>query len=178
MQKTPYYSYKLGTLPKGCRLCVKGQKLVLFITGLCPRNCYYCPISDKKYKKDVIYADEWPATNIHQVIEEAKLIDAKGAGITGGDPLCKLWRTLFCIRQLKKEFGKNFHIHLYTSLNLINEKNLKQLRKAGLDEIRFHLDLDNSKLWAKIKLALKYSWDVGIEVPSIPKKEKQTKKLI
>ena len=67
-------------------MCVKGEKLVLFVTGLCPRQCYFCPISDKKYKKDVIYADEWPVTNIHQIIEEAKLIDAKGAGFTGGDP--------------------------------------------------------------------------------------------
>ena len=64
MQKTPYHSYKIGTLSKGCQLCVKGSKLVLFLTGLCPRSCYYCPISDKKYKKDVTYADEWPTNNI------------------------------------------------------------------------------------------------------------------
>jgi pyruvate formate-lyase activating enzyme-like uncharacterized protein len=178
MKKTPYHSYKLGNLPKGCQLCVQGAKLVLFITGLCPRSCYFCPISDKKYKKDVTYADEWPVTNIHQIIDEAKLIDAKGAGITGGDPLCKLWNTLFSIRTLKKEFGKKFHIHLYTSLNLINEKNLNSLYKAGLDEIRFHLDLDNDKLWNKIKLALKYDWDIGVEIPVIPKKEKALKKII
>jgi len=170
IKSTPYFSYKIGNLPKGCQLCVKGQKLVLFVTGLCPRCCYFCPISDKKYKKDVTYADEWPATNIHQIIKEAILIDAKGAGFTGGDPLCKLWRTLFCLRKLKKQFGKKFHTHLYTSLDLIN--------KAGLDEIRFHLDLDNNKLWNKIKLAKKYNWKVGVEIPVIPKKEKQTKKLI
>ena len=178
INKTPYYSYKLGTLPKGCQLCVKGAKLVLFITGLCPRSCCYCPISDKKYKKDVIYADEWPITNIHQIVKEAKLIDAKGAGFTGGDPLCKLWRTLFCLRTLKKTFGKRFHIHLYTSLDLVNEKNLKQLYKAGLDEIRFHPDLENNKLWNKIKMAKKFNWKVGVEIPVIPKKEEETKKLI
>jgi len=178
IQKTPYYSYKLGTLPKGCKLCVEGSKEVIFLTGLCPRSCYFCPISDKKYKKDVTYADEWPVTNIHQIIKEAKLIGAKGAGITGGDPLCKLWNTLFCIRTLKKQFGKNFHVHLYTSLNLINKNNLKQLHKAGLDEIRFHLDLDNTKLWNKLNLAISHNWDIGVEIPVIPKKEKQIKKLI
>ena len=176
--QTHYHSYKLGTLPKGCQLCVQGSKLVLFITGLCPRCCYFCPISDKKYKKDVTYADEWPVTNIHQIIEEAKLINAKGAGITGGDPLCKLWNTLSSIRTLKKQFGKEFHIHLYTSLDLINEKNLKSLYKAGLDEIRFHLNLDDDKLWNKIKLAIKYDWDIGVELPVIPKKEKALKKVI
>lgn len=178
MKKTPYYSYNLGTLPRGCQLCVQGSKLVLFITGLCPRCCYFCPISDKKYKKDVTYADEWQVTNIHQIIKEAKLIDAKGAGITGGDPLCTLWNTLFSIRTLKKEFGKKFHIHLYTSLDLVDEKKLKSLFKAGLDEIRFHLDLDNDKLWGGVRLALEYDWDVGVEIPVIPKKEEELKKII
>src|SRR3989344_5446174 len=107
IKKTKWYSYRLGNIAKGCRFCVSGSKLVLFVTGLCSRACYFCPISDKKYKKDVIYADEWPITNISQVIEEAKLIDAKGAGITGGDPLCKLPRTLLSIRTLKNKFGKN-----------------------------------------------------------------------
>jgi len=178
MQKTPFYSYKLGTLPKGCQLCVQGSKVVLFLTGLCPRNCCYCPISDKKYKKDVTYADEWHIQTIKDIIKEAKLISAKGAGITGGDPLCRLNRTVLCIKTLKTEFGKKFHIHLYTSLNLVNEKNLRCLYEAGLDEIRFHLDLDNDKLWNKLKLALIYDWDVGVELPVILKKEKNLKKIV
>lgn len=178
IQKTKYYSYKLGKLPKGCQLCIKGSKLVLFVTGLCPRFCYYCPISDKKYKKDVTYADEWPTNKIKEIIKEAQLINAKGAGFTGGDPLCRLERTIKYIKELKKEFGKNFHIHLYTSLDLINKDNLNRLNKAGLDEIRFHPDLDNNQLWNKIKLAFDCDWDVGVEIPAIPKKEKQIKKLI
>jgi len=176
--KTRYHSYKLGKLPKGCQYCVKGSKLVLFITGLCPRSCYFCPISDQKYNKDVIYADEWKVKNIHEIIEEAKLIRAEGAGITGGDPLCKEFRTLFCIRKLKKQFGKKFHIHLYTSLNLVNKNILKKLHKAGLDEIRFHLDIDNDKKWEKISLALDYDWQVGVEIPVIPKKSNQIWKII
>ncbi len=171
--KTKYHSYKLGQLPKGCQLCVQGKKLVLFITGLCPRSCYFCPISDKKYKKDVIYADEWPTRNIKDIIKEAKLISAEGAGITGGDPLCKLERTLAYIRILKKTFGKKFHIHLYTSLDLITENNLKKLYTAGLDEIRFHLDFDSKKLWPKLTLPLAHKWDIGIEIPVIPKSQKQ-----
>ncbi len=178
MKKTKYYSYKIGKLVKGCQLCVKGAKLVLFVTGICPRCCYFCPISDKKYQKDVTYADEWPTKNIKDIIKEAKLINAEGAGFTGGDPLCRLDRTIFYLKKLKKKFGKKFHIHLYTSLDLVNKNNLKKLKKAGLDEIRFHLDLDTDKLWNKIRLALDYDWDVGVEIPVIPRKEKNIKKII
>ena len=175
--KTKYHSYKLGDLPKGCQLCVKGSKEVIFITGLCPRSCFYCPISDKKYKKDVIYADEWKTKNIRQIIKEAESISAEGAGITGGDPLCRLSRTISSIRALKKRFGKRFHIHLYSSLDLVNEKTLKKLHKSGLDEIRFHLDLNDKKLWHKLNLALNYSWDVGVEIPVIPGYYDKLKKI-
>ena len=134
MKKTKYYSYKKGKLSKGCQYCIKGYKLVLFVTGLCPRRCYYCPISDKKYQKDNVYANEWPIKNIREIIKEAKLINAKGAGFTGGDPLCKLWRTFSYIKKLKKVFGKKFHIHLYTSFDLVNEKTLKKLVALSPDD--------------------------------------------
>ena len=178
MKQTKFYSYKVKDIAKGCKLCVKGSKLVLFATGLCPRRCYFCPISDKKYGKDVVYADEWPTKDIKNIIKEAELIDALGAGITGGDPLCRLGRTIKYVRALKRHFGRKFHIHLYTSFNLVTRKNLKKLYSAGLDEIRFHPDIDNSKLWNKIILTKMFDWDVGIEIPVIPKKEKQIKKLI
>ena len=178
IQKTKFYSRKIGNLAKGCRQCVKGEKLVYFVTGICPRRCYYCPISDKKYGKDVIYANERKVTNINQIIEEAKLCSARGAGFTGGDPLCKMFRITFSIRQLKKKFGKKFHIHLYTSFDLVNEENLGKLYRAGLDEIRFHADLDNNRLWNRIKLIQKFDWDIGVEIPVIPGKLKETKKLI
>ena len=180
MEKTPYFSWKLGPLPKGCQLCVQGKKLVLFITGLCPRKCFYCPISDKKSQKDVIYANEWPIkeTEMETILKEAELCGAKGAGITGGDPLVKLARTVTIIKNFKQRFGQHFHIHLYTSLNLITEETLKQLYYSGLDEIRVHPDLDDRTLWSKISLLKKFSWDVGVEIPLIPTKEMETKKLI
>ncbi|MFC1697913.1 radical SAM protein [Nanoarchaeota archaeon] len=180
MEKTKFYSYKTNkhALPKGCQLCVKGQKLVLFITGLCPRHCIYCPISDKKYKKDITYANEWPTNDIKEIIKEAELCDAKGAGITGGDPLCTIDRTIKFIKALKKQFGKKFHIHLYTSLDLITKSTLDKLEKAGLDELRIHPNIDNDKLWDKINLIKGYKFDLGIEIPAIPKKKRQIKSLI
>ncbi|MBI4152479.1 radical SAM protein [Candidatus Woesearchaeota archaeon] len=172
-----YYSYNQGLLPDGCTYCVRGEKLVLFVTGLCPRSCYFCPISDKKYGHDVIYANERKAASTEDIITESRLMQAKGAGITGGDPLMKLERTLKHILELKKTFGPSFHLHLYTSLNFVTEKTLKRLFEAGLDEIRFHFDFDEERFWKNITLAKKFSWKVGAEIPCIPTKVEEMKKV-
>jgi uncharacterized protein len=172
-----YFSYNTKKLPPGCQYCIKGQKLVLFITGICPRKCYFCPLSDKKYGKDVIFANERAVTSFQDVVLEVENMRAKGAGITGGDPLAKLDRTVDYITKFKQKYGKRFHIHLYTSLNLVTKKSLQSLFDAGLDEIRFHPDLDSQRFWKNIELAKQFSWDVGMEIPLIPTKEKETKLL-
>lgn len=194
--KTKHSSFKIGELTKGCVYCVEGRKLVLFITGICPRNCWYCPVADNKYQNDAVYANERPVKNIDEVIHEARITEAKGAGITGGDPLAKLDRTVEYIKGLKKEFGKNFHIHLYTSFDLVNEENLEKLFDAGLDEIRLHPDFneneafsvcrkssrifqhDEDKNWKRIEIVKKFKWKIGIEIPCIPDFREKTFKLI
>jgi len=168
----------VGTLAQGCKLCVKGLKEVIFITGVCPRKpaCFYCPISDRKMGKDVMYANERPIEDLKDIVDEAKLCGSKGAGITGGDPLARLNRTIEVIKMLKKEFGEEFHIHLYTSLDLVDAKKIKLLEEAGLDEIRFHPEISNDKLWERLDVETKM--DKGVEIPVIPGKIKETKKLI
>jgi len=191
IRKTRYHSYRKGRLSKGCALCVEGRKSVLFITGICGTDCYYCPISDVKKNKDIIYINEKPVSEtkeeeiLKQIIQEIKLCSSTGVGITGGDPLARLDRTVSVIKGLKKEFGKDFHIHLYTPLDLVDEKKLNMLYGAGLDEIRFHPDIDakgknndTDKSWKQIELANKYSWDIGVEIPVVPGKEKEIRELI
>ncbi|MFH1456411.1 MAG: radical SAM protein [archaeon] len=176
IKKTNYYSWLIGKMPDGCKQCVKGQKEVIFLTGVCPRKCFYCPIAENKSQKDNVYANEWKIDNLKDLVTEAKLCSSKGAGVTGGDPLTRLDRTIKVIKLLKKSFGKQFHIHLYTSLNLVNDKVISKLEKEGLDEIRFHPDLDKPSEWKKLLVKTKMS--KGVEIPVIPGKKKQTLELI
>jgi len=183
MVDTGKYSFCMGCPAEGCKSCVEGAKVVLFVTGLCPRRCFYCPVSEHKFGADDVYADEWklskdPAQADQELLEECRLIEAKGAGITGGDPLATLAKTTHYIQLLKKQFGKAFHIHLYTSLNLLTQKTLEQLHDAGLDEIRFHPDLQDSKLWERLILTKQFCGDAGIEIPAIPGLEKETRALL
>ena len=178
MEPTKYFSWKKGGLTEGCEQCVRGEKTVLFITGVCNRKCFYCPISDRKMNFDDVYANEWKIQKFDDLVEEIKLCDSKGVGITGGDPLLKTDRCAAYIKKLKQIFGKKFHIHLYASLKNLTKEKLDKLYSAGLDEIRFHPDLENKGEWKKIGWAKDYGWKTGVEVPVIPKKEKGTIALI
>ncbi|MFW6024767.1 MAG: radical SAM protein [Candidatus Woesearchaeota archaeon] len=179
-KETDYNSYLSGDLPEGCKYCVRGSKVVIYVTGLCPRDCWFCPLSERRKDKDVIWADEWPINDeseFDKIITESELIDAEGAGITGGDPLLKIDRTIKIIELLKNRFD-DFHIHLYTSLNLVDKDKLKRLYDSGLDEIRFHPDFDNKKYWKRIKLAKEYDWDIGIEIPLLVDKKSEIIELV
>jgi len=178
IMKTKYCSFKTGNLSEGCKLCVKGRKSVLFITGICPKKCFYCPISEIKKDKDVIYINELKTSKFKEISNEIDLCSSKGVGITGGDPLARISRTCRFIIKLKQKYGADFHIHLYTSLVLASEKKLKQLYDSGLDEIRFHPDLESEKFWNKASLFKKFNWDVGMEIPILPGLYDNTKRLI
>lgn len=124
-------------ITKGCSYCKKGSKMVLFITGLCHHNCFYCPISIEKKNKDIIFANEKLILDKDDIIIAAMEMNAKGTGITGGEPMLKFNRVIEYITLLKNRFGFKHHIHLYTSYP-ISKKKLEILKNIGLDEIRFH----------------------------------------
>ena len=157
---------------RGCRLCQKGAKMVLFVTGDCGRDCFYCPLSVERKGYDHAYANERLITTDDDVLAEAKRMGALGTGITGGEPLGKLERTLHYIELLKANFGEKHHIHLYTGIAAMDTV-LKKLREAGLDEIRFHPpveDWDRFKetgFYRALKRSMELGMDAGVEIPAI-----------
>ena len=102
VRRTPYRSFALGSLPKGCRLCAAGKKSVFFITGVCNAGCFFCPISEQKKNNDVIFINERPVKKNNDVIGEINACRSEGVGITGGDPLARIDRTCAYIRKLKE----------------------------------------------------------------------------
>ncbi|NIA09949.1 MAG: radical SAM protein, partial [Nitrospiraceae bacterium] len=168
MEKTemPKKSFYTGKLAEGCKYCERGSKMVLLVTGLCRSNCFYCPLSEKKKNKDVIYANELLVKDEEEILQEGELMDAEGTGITGGDPLEVIDRTSKVIRMLKEHFGDRHHIHLYTSI--MDRKKVDTLVAAGLDEIRFH---PSAALWGRIestslkKVVSDLPIDAGLEIP-------------
>ena len=68
--------------------------MVLLVTGKCSYKCYYCPLSLKKQGKDDTYANEKLVQDDDDIIFEAESIEARGTGITGGDPLLAMKKTV------------------------------------------------------------------------------------
>ena len=174
-------SQYIAPLSPACKMCARGTKMVVLVTGLCSAQCFYCPLSKRKIGKDRIFANEWELENENEtdkMIIEAELIDATGAGITGGDPLLVWKRTKDYIALLKDTFGSDFHIHLYTC-GTKNSEHIEDLISAGLDEIRFHPlhrfwnNMIVSPSYQAIKNALSTDVDVAIEIPSIPGMDKE-----
>ncbi len=177
--KTEFDSYANNGICHGCKFCLKGQKVVLFMGGKCPRKCWYCSLSETRKKSNTVWANERPCHSIKDIIDEIIQSNAKGAGITGGDPLAYLKKTLSFSKKLKKHFGKKFHIHLYTPLSLVDEKTLKKLH-SNIDEIRFHpsflinsnKDIEGREI-EKIIIASNIfgKKNTGIELPLLPEKK-------
>lgn len=144
-----------------------------------------------------MWANERPCNSNKDIIEEAKESNAKGAGITGGDPLLYFEKTLSAAKALKKEFGTQFHIHIYLPFPLVTKEKLVALEKT-IDEVRFHASfltettnkqqasakqqatnkqIQNKNLeeLEKLKLASQIFGKnrTGIELPMIPTKSKE-----
>jgi hypothetical protein len=156
----------------GCTFCHEGAKMVLFITGVCSHACWYCPLSRERKGKDHVYANEHLVSSPDEAVAEAKNMSAMGTGITGGEPFERLERVISYASRLKKEFGQEHHIHLYTSC-APSEKELSDL--FGLiDEIRMHPpvecwgEIEKSEYIRSAKSAAGMGFEVGFEVPALP----------
>ncbi|PXF20178.1 MAG: radical SAM protein, partial [Methanobacteriota archaeon] len=165
---------------EGCLQCQQGSKMVLFVTGRCHWRCDYCPLSENRREIEYIYAnerrcdpDDWEA-----VLEEAHAMNATGTGITGGDPMMDRERTLESIRQLKREFGSQHHIHMYTSIPF-QPPQATALADAGLDEIRFHLlDLELEPYLEIMEACEQAGMKTGVELPCEPDQEERLLALL
>lgn len=145
---------------------------MLLLTGKCRAGCYYCPLSQEKLGRKVVFADELRVREDADILEEAGLIGATGTGMTGGDPLIRPDETARILRLLKDNLGERHHVHLYTACADGNA--VRTVARAGLDEIRFHPSPD---LWNRlqktpfddiVRAASDLGLSVGLEIPAIP----------
>ncbi|MEL9991036.1 MAG: radical SAM protein [Thermoproteus sp.] len=169
-----YYNIRRGAIARGCDLCLVGAKAVIFITGLCRYRCFYCPVDKQRFGRDVMYVNDVRVEDVEDVVVEVAKSGVAGAAITGGDPLEVPKRVFEVVSALKRAFGRDFHIHLYTRPASLNNASVNALINSGIDEVRLHFISygEVSRRTSHIA-ALKYTGiSVGVEVPAVPGLEK------
>ena len=168
LKKKPWGSLYSGELAKGCQQCIKGEKMVVFISNKCTSDCFYCPLSNERKLVDITLANERPIKSQEEIIIEAELMDAKGASLTGGDPLehHSIDKSYDIAQLLKNTFGNGFHIHTYTRGKEVTVNSIRDF-EGLINEIRFHVK-NIKKDFNPIRTALDLNFDIGIEIPVIP----------
>ncbi len=167
------------SLSTGCKLCKQGNWLCLYITRVCTRRCFFCP----QKHNNLLSVDDCAILEGKKINTKDGLIDVieefnvKGCGISGGEPLKVLKRTLNYIAFMRENFGPSFYIWMYTNGDLINVEILKKLKNAGLDEIRFNLSASDYDT-RPTKIARKYFDIVTVEIPAIPEDENKITELV
>lgn len=172
MTASPEGTVSRDRLSEGCVLCHQGAKMVLFITGTCDRDCWYCPLSLERKDLDAIYANEREVFSPDEAVGVAETMEALGTGITGGEPLLVRDRVVAYARALKERFGPDHHIHLYTG-RAPSEEDLAAL-EGLVDEIRMHPPVDEwrtvsgSEYDKALERGHAHGFEIGFEIPSLP----------
>lgn len=169
-----------GDVAKGCELCLLGAKSVIFITGLCPLNCFYCPVGADRFGKDVIYVNDVPVRRLEDIPKIVAEYGSDGAAITGGDPSVVAERVKEVADLLKREFGDGFHIHMYTHILNLNSKRTGVIASSKVDEVRIHITAKAQAAGREkyLKALAATGKTLGAEVPALPGFEKQITEAI
>jgi pyruvate formate-lyase activating enzyme-like uncharacterized protein len=154
-----------GVLAPGCSLCADGKWSCLFINNICNGRCFYCPTSQQAKSSPATNNLDFP--NPQDYLDYLAVFGITGASISGGEPLLTFDRSLEYVRKIKKRFGSDIHLWLYSNGMLATPEKIKALREAGLDEMRFDISADCYKL-DHLRLAVGHIPTITVEIPAIP----------
>ena len=161
-----YMSFDDKAISPGCMACKTGSWLCVFVGTKCNATCPHCPNPNVNGKKDIMEASGFGEADFDRIEEILGSGLFTGVGISGGEPLLYLDKTVELTRRIKRSFPQ-LYVWNYTNGILATEKNLERLAKAGIDEIRFDLAAErySERTLANMERATKIIPSVGIEVP-------------
>jgi pyruvate formate-lyase activating enzyme-like uncharacterized protein len=164
-------SIYVNAISPACVACQTGTGSATFFISLkCHRSCAYC---FNPNQEDYAHFSQ----HKRDCIRELKQIRASGQGIkhlalTGGEPLLHKEEAVGFYRYARKRFP-SAHTRLYTCGDHVDAAILKDLKDAGLGEIRFSIrmhDLEKGQrsIFERIALAKDYIPAVMVEMPVLP----------
>jgi len=162
-------------LSPGCLLCGRGAWSCLFINSICNARGFYCPTEQPSKSEPTTNGIRF--TNPQDYGDYIERFKIRGVSLSGGEPLMTFDRTLHFLSRIKKRFGANVYLWLYTNGILATPEKLRTLKDAGLDEIRFDISANGYDL-EKVRSAAALIDTVTVEVPAIPEDADLLKMLL
>ena len=159
---TKYFNRELSP---GCRRCGEGTWSCLFINNICNARCMFCPTP--QVQQDIPATNTLQFPKIPDYIDYIRRFQFQGVSVSGGEPLLTFDRTMSFLTEIKKRFGTNVYMWMYTNGILLDIEKLIRLKYTGLDEIRFNLGAVDYNP-EKVKLAVGKIPHVTVEIPTLP----------
>lgn len=175
------HSYYINRISPACLAC-RGEEecATLYISLRCNRNCFYCfTCFDENYEYFQTHTRDYQS-EFQSYLKHG--FSPRYIGLTGGEPLLHQKESLEFFH-MSEQYFPGCHKRLYTSGGMLDVTLLQQLQKAGLDEIRFSIKLEDplrlrQLVLEQILLATKFIPAVMVEMPVIPGTLREMKELL
>lgn len=156
-------------------MCQEGKWLCVFLTYRCNATCHFC---SAPFKDDRIYSDF--GSTKEGILGYLAGNNFRGISFSGGDPFLVFERLMEWLAYFKKRLP-DYYYWVYTNGLAADNRKIKKLAEAGMDEIRFNIAASgyvSENVWKSIEEARKYFRFVSVEVPSIAKDARLLKRAM
>ncbi len=165
------HSIHVGRISSACVACQKGVGSATFYTSLkCHRSCFYCFNPNQEDFDLHSHAKRDVSAELRSMHDQGFRVSH--LALTGGEPLLYPEEAAAFFRTARERFP-GAHTRLYTAGDHINRDLLRQLKEAGLAEIRFSVRAHDGAhgrrhTYDRIAMAREYIPAVMVETPVLP----------
>ncbi|MDU5064272.1 MAG: radical SAM protein [Eggerthella sp.] len=170
-----------GWLSPSCEQCRKGLNTATFLLSVqCPKQCFFCFNPNQlDYERLLTETNDVVAELEGLLRNNAKLTDI---ALTGGEPLAHAPEALAFFDRART-LCPEAYLRLYTSGSGLDEKVLRRLERASLDEIRFSVKMEDepsvrAQTLERIARSRSFVPHVVVEMPVMPNDARAMEKLL
>lgn len=164
-----------------CDACRTGQGSETLVLSLrCHRDCFFCfNPNQENYPQLCAQMQDWRAQLDQLAAGGGRL---RCLALTGGEPLLYPQQAVEFFARARQLFPK-VHLRLYTSGDLLTEPLARQLRQAGLEEVRFSIKQEDpaprqQQVLQNLEQAVGIFPDVLVEMPVFPGSQSWMRQLL
>lgn len=174
-------SLATGEICGACAACRTGvDSYTGLISLMCHRNCFFCfNPNQSEYESYADAKKDWERELERVYAHNPNL---RYIALTGGEPLLHK-KEAAAFFERARAYWPEVSMRLYTSGDLLDRQTLEAFQKAGLEEIRFSLKLEDTpqaleKVYAAMEMAKAYVPRVMVEMPVLPDGEEAMKAIL